>query len=150
MRELANVIERAVITARDGRLDLDRVLPRAGDEPAGLAPAASDRGGIRTARELEDLERENIRRALAASAGKVSGPEGAAERLGLKPSTLSSRMKALGIPGPSSERELPGRAPLRGRPGPSVRGGCAANGRAPLARSRGTASRDLVSPPALR
>jgi PAS domain S-box-containing protein len=98
VRELANVVERAVIGARDGRLDLGRVLPRVGDEPAALAPAASDRGGIRTARELEDLERENIRRALAASAGKVSGPEGAAERLGLKPSTLSSRMKALGIP----------------------------------------------------
>jgi transcriptional regulator with GAF, ATPase, and Fis domain len=52
---------------------------------------------IRTARELEELERTNLLRALEAAAWKVSGPDGAAVLLGLNPSTLSSRMKALGI-----------------------------------------------------
>ena len=99
VRELANVIERAVITARDGRLHLDRAIPQPADfgrlEPA-LARALrrgpdQDRGRARS------LERENIRRALEASGGKISGPDGAAVRLGLKASTLSSRMKVLGI-----------------------------------------------------
>jgi transcriptional regulator with GAF, ATPase, and Fis domain len=97
VRELANVIERAVIGARDGCIRLDRALSQGVEsgaaEPAPRQPAS----GIRTALELQELERENIRRALAASAGRISGPGGAAERLGLKPSTLSSRIKALGI-----------------------------------------------------
>src|SRR5262249_4805936 len=97
VRELANVMERAVIGARDGRMQLDRAIPLFREAAAQRPLFQSDRAAIGTARELQDLERENIRRALAASAGKVSGPEGAAERLGLKPSTLTSRMKALGI-----------------------------------------------------
>jgi transcriptional regulator with GAF, ATPase, and Fis domain len=48
-------------------------------------------------KELESLERSNIERALAACGGKVSGENGAASRLGLPPSTLNSRIKALGI-----------------------------------------------------
>jgi transcriptional regulator with GAF, ATPase, and Fis domain len=46
---------------------------------------------------MESLERANIQRALDACGGKISGEGGAAQRLGLAPSTLSSRMKALGI-----------------------------------------------------
>ena len=90
VRELQNVIERAVITARDGRFNLDRALPE---------PAAADPGPVRilTAPELELLERRSIEAALEAAAGKISGPGGAAERLGVPASTLSSRMKALGI-----------------------------------------------------
>jgi PAS domain S-box-containing protein len=104
VRELANVIERAVITARDGRMNLDRVIPTAfiprpfaSDELRAAKPAPQNTVPIRTAVELLELERDNIRRALAASRGRVSGPDGAAARLGLKPSTLTSRMKVLGI-----------------------------------------------------
>jgi transcriptional regulator with GAF, ATPase, and Fis domain len=50
---------------------------------------------IRTARELEDLERSNILRALETANWKVSGENGAAALLGMNASTLSSRMKAL-------------------------------------------------------
>jgi PAS domain S-box-containing protein len=90
VRELQNVIERAVITAREGRLNLERALPE--------APAA-DPGPSRvlTIAELEALERRSIEAALEGAGGKVSGPGGAAERLGVPASTLSSRMKALGI-----------------------------------------------------
>jgi transcriptional regulator with GAF, ATPase, and Fis domain len=46
---------------------------------------------------MQQLERVNIERALTACGGRISGDAGAAQRLGLAPSTLSSRMKALGI-----------------------------------------------------
>jgi PAS domain S-box-containing protein len=95
VRELQNVIERAVITSVDGRLDLGRFL-----QPGSMgATATTDRppGTIRTIRDLEQIERESIVAALEAAGGRVAGAAGAAERLGAKPSTLRSRMKALGI-----------------------------------------------------
>jgi transcriptional regulator with GAF, ATPase, and Fis domain len=67
------------------------------------APAAAPPidGGRETpivsAKELESFERENIIRALTACRGKISGDKGAAGLLGVPPSTLSSRMKALRI-----------------------------------------------------
>jgi PAS domain S-box-containing protein len=107
VRELQNVIERALITSPDGRrLNLDRALPDStpGAPRAGVAPGASippGEGRILTAGELRGLERDNLVRALEASEWKISGTGGAAERLGLNPNTLSSRMKALGIRRPS-------------------------------------------------
>ena len=99
VRELANVIERAVITSRGGSLNLDRAVTGMESRPdagttAGNGPGPS---AILTAREIEALERENLRRTLEACDWKVSGSGGAAERLGLKPTTLTSRMKALDI-----------------------------------------------------
>jgi transcriptional regulator with GAF, ATPase, and Fis domain len=49
------------------------------------------------AAEVRRLERENILAALSQSGGRIRGPGGAAELLGLKPTTLASRIKALGI-----------------------------------------------------
>ena len=99
VRELTNVIERAVITSRDGRLDLDRAIPHGGATTiVEHEPLPEPR--VRTAAELEGLERDNLRRALEASDWKVSGPGGAAERLGVPPTTLSSRMRSLGIQKP--------------------------------------------------
>jgi PAS domain S-box-containing protein len=100
IRELQNVIERAVITARSGRLDLDRALPelaRLDARSLRAAPAHAERGPVHTARQMRELERANILSALDASQWRVSGAHGAAAKLGMKPSTLSSRMKALGI-----------------------------------------------------
>jgi len=98
VRELQNVIERAIILSTGSRLDLDRAMP----ESAAPAPPPEDAGAgrdgrILSAKEFERLERSNIERALAACGGKISGANGAASRLGLPPSTLSSRMKALGV-----------------------------------------------------
>ncbi len=103
VRELHNVIERAVITARDGCLDLDRALPggaqrRRTPSPSGTAAPAP--APVLTARELEGFERDNLRRALEACGWKVSGGGGAAALLGMKPSTLASRMKALKLERP--------------------------------------------------
>jgi transcriptional regulator with GAF, ATPase, and Fis domain len=91
VRELQNVIERAVITARDGQLNLDRAIPEAEAAPRG------EGGPVLTEAELRELERRNLLRALEATGWRVAGREGAARRLGTSPSTLNSRMKALGI-----------------------------------------------------
>jgi PAS domain S-box-containing protein len=99
VRELQNVIERAVITARDGRLDLDRALPE--PAPAAVPGPAAASGRIHTVGELESLERDNIVRALDACDWRVAGERGAARLLGMNPSTLASRMKALGISRPA-------------------------------------------------
>jgi formate hydrogenlyase transcriptional activator len=95
IRELQNVIERAVITARDGQLNLDRAIPE-GD----TAPRAEGEA-VLTEAEMRELERRNILRALEAAGWKVAGSDGAARRLGTNPSTLNSRMKALGVRRPT-------------------------------------------------
>jgi PAS domain S-box-containing protein len=99
VRELANVIERAAITAHNGRLNLDRALPDTPDITA-LPPAPEEQARVRTVRELEELERRNILLALEQTAWRVAGDSGAAALLGMKPSTLSSRIKALNISRP--------------------------------------------------
>ena len=101
VRELQNVIERAVITARDGRLNLDRALPESSKEMiAEAALSAETPKRVRTAKELEELERANLVAALEATGWRVAGETGAAQLLGMKPMTLSSRIKALGIERP--------------------------------------------------
>ena len=98
VRELQNVIERAVITSRDGRLNLDRALPESGRIAATEAVSSEKTAQrVRTAKELEALERTNLIVALETTSWRVAGENGAAQLLGMKPTTLSSRMKALGI-----------------------------------------------------
>ncbi len=86
VRELVNVIERAVILSQGPELNLGERLPK-----PGIAP--------RDARllTLEELERDHIRAVLDLTGWRVSGEHGAARLLGLKPTTLESRMKKLGI-----------------------------------------------------
>jgi transcriptional regulator with GAF, ATPase, and Fis domain len=104
VRELQNVIERALILSTGSRLELDRAMPDAAPRvQAPEVPAGAGEERILSAREMEALERANIERALAACGGKVSGEEGAARRLGLAASTLSSRIKALGIRRPTAK-----------------------------------------------
>jgi len=109
VRELQNVIERAVITSQDGRLNLDRALPDARVEAAhgAAAPQAAPGetpGPILQIREIERLERENILRALESTGWRVAGRDGAAALLGINPSTLNSRIRALRIARPKPAR----------------------------------------------
>jgi PAS domain S-box-containing protein len=102
VRELENIIERAVITSPDGRLNLERALPEASPSDT---TCGADRDGpsakqVRTVQELQDEERENIVLALESTGWRVAGDSGAAKLLGLRPSTLNSRMRALGIERP--------------------------------------------------
>ncbi len=98
VRELQNIIERAVITSPDGgELILDDEFPLAnGHKPEGQG-IYPDAPRIYTQQELGQLEKENIIRALNTANWKISGKSGAAALLQIPPSTLSSRMKALGI-----------------------------------------------------
>lgn len=87
VRELENVIERAVLLTRGSVLQLS--LPEMSIEPQPLAAEVLPEEG-------ED-EYQLIVRVLKESNGVVAGPKGAAQRLGLKRTTLLSRMKRLGI-----------------------------------------------------
>lgn len=93
IRELENVIERQVILARDRILRFDGLLTA---EPLPELPSGKDEQ-ILTQQELVQLERENTLQALKRCGGKVSGPGGAAELLGVKATTLMSRLKKYGI-----------------------------------------------------
>ncbi|KPH01758.1 Fis family transcriptional regulator [Pseudomonas sp. RIT-PI-q] len=93
IRELQNVIERALITSNGADLNLD--LP---DEPKTTVPhQPSPSSTIMTDAQIRELERNNMQAALKAADGKLFGKGGAAELLGLKPTTLASRFKRLEI-----------------------------------------------------
>jgi DNA-binding NtrC family response regulator len=97
VRELQNLLERAVILSRDGKLYLDPAwLPaRATEGPrVSRAPASSD---VVPDTEWRRRERQNLEKALKEAGGRIYGPNGAAELLGVKPTTLQSRLRALGI-----------------------------------------------------
>jgi formate hydrogenlyase transcriptional activator len=89
VRELQNVVERAVILCEGGTLAVDENwLVLASPRPAPSAVALAS---------LADREKEMIENALSESHGRVSGPLGAAARLGIPRSTLESRIKSLNI-----------------------------------------------------
>lgn len=111
VRELKNAVERAAILSRGGvvtpehlaagdwaryplqyRMDGDSGICMA-EEPGASPP----QGAVPLKERLRDLERERIIAALEASGGKVYGESGAAARLGLKPTTLQSKIKKYGI-----------------------------------------------------
>ncbi len=103
VRELQNVIERALILASGPELPLERAL--SGCLATDVPPASSLTGPpdrVLTAREMQALEESNIRKALLACGGRVSGENGAARLLGIPPTTLGSRMKALGLQRPKT------------------------------------------------
>jgi formate hydrogenlyase transcriptional activator len=91
IRELQNVIERAVILSRGPMLK----VPMEELQARVSAPQTVNGKGIRAL--LDDTERQQILSALEQSNWIVAGPNGAAARLGMKRSTLQSRMQKLGI-----------------------------------------------------
>jgi PAS domain S-box-containing protein len=95
VRELQNAVERAVILAAGGQLRIE--LAEAKTPHAHARARAPIRSSLLTRDELKRHERESIAAALDQSGGKVSGPGGAAELLGMKPTTLASRIRALGL-----------------------------------------------------
>jgi PAS domain S-box-containing protein len=96
VRELQNTVERAIILWQEGQLTFDLPAARANENPDGPATSTA-RAALLTRDELKRQEREAIINVLKQTNGKVSGPGGAAELLGMKPSTLASRISSLGI-----------------------------------------------------
>ena len=94
IRELQNVLERACVLSPGPVVEIvEELRPSSGGESAPAAPAVAQDAIVT----LEESERIHIRQALAATAGRIHGPDGAAALLGINPSTLRSRMKKLGI-----------------------------------------------------
>ena len=97
VRELRNVIERALITATGGVVDLERALPLGTAGTPVVATADAGATEVLSARRLRQLERDNMIAALDRVQWRVAGDGGAAQQLGISPSTFKSRMKALKI-----------------------------------------------------
>jgi transcriptional regulator with GAF, ATPase, and Fis domain len=95
VRELQNTVERAIILWQEGPLAFE--LPASPARPDTGPAKATGNATLVTRDELKRREREAIVNALKQTNGKVSGPSGAAELLGMKSSTLSSRIVSLGI-----------------------------------------------------
>ena len=98
IRELRNVVERAVIISRGGVLDFD--LPAA-ESTLAPHPATREKSDTEpeflTEPELQRRERENLLIILEKAHWKIKGPDGAAELLGVNATTLLSRMKKMGL-----------------------------------------------------
>jgi PAS domain S-box-containing protein len=111
IRELKNVIERAVILSPSDGLRLDLSLPksaavnRAAEALPPVTVATSERNFV-TDDEMKLQQRDNMRRALEYAAWRISGEHGAAELLGLRPSTLTDRIHAYGLEKPARSARL--------------------------------------------
>ncbi|GAB5402789.1 MAG: sigma 54-interacting transcriptional regulator [Aureliella sp.] len=97
IRELQNLIERATITAQGPQIQIQLPIERQTMTATGPTATVAASGEILTESEFRQLEHRNILNALARTNGRVSGPAGAAELLGIKASTLTSRMKKMNI-----------------------------------------------------
>ncbi len=99
VRELQNAIDRAVIGARDGSFDFDLPDGAKARNDAEAAPEtmSDSKSRVLSAEEMKLRERDNLALALRQSGGRIYGPGGAAELLGMKPTTLSARIIKLGL-----------------------------------------------------
>jgi transcriptional regulator with GAF, ATPase, and Fis domain len=86
IRELENVIQRAIILSPDGVISVND-----------LSLTSAKPASVPTGTTLEEVERSHIQRMLSTTMWRIEGRRGAAELLGLKPSTLRSRLRKLGI-----------------------------------------------------
>ncbi len=97
IRELQHVLERAMITSRSGRLQFNLISEGKRTHTGVQAVADGGENRVLTETEMRLFEAENIRRAVKQTEGRISGAGGAAELLGIKPTTLASRMNKLNI-----------------------------------------------------
>jgi PAS domain S-box-containing protein len=98
VRELKNVIERAVILSKGNNLRLDMSLP---EKAGGISGVENGRlpgeDQVLTEEQMRALQKQNLTAALRQTNWRVSGKDGAAELLGIKPTTLTDRLKSFGI-----------------------------------------------------
>jgi len=97
IRELRNVIERAIIMSKGDRLRLDRVMSESHLVESTSAASEATEDDFLTDAEMRELEKANLLKALRQAKWRISGESGAAELLELKPSTLTYRMRVFGI-----------------------------------------------------
>ena len=97
IRELQNVIERAVLTSEKGILNIEIPGSDSVSVKSKELSDAKSKEKILTSSEIQQIEKDNIIKALEATNWKISGDKGAAKLLGIPPTTLTSKIKALGI-----------------------------------------------------
>jgi transcriptional regulator with GAF, ATPase, and Fis domain len=95
VRELLNIIERAVITSRKGTIRLD--LPHPDSSKSRKPTPTPTENTVVPDAEMKRRDRENVLAALEQTNWQVHGPGGAAEVLGIRPTTLASRIKRMGL-----------------------------------------------------
>lgn len=105
IRELRSAIERAVIFARGGALEFDLPVNDSPSDPTPAAVRLRDKADLDylTDSEIQRLERENLFAVLEKTGWKIKGIDGAAELLGVKPTTLISRIEKMGLKRPSQD-----------------------------------------------
>jgi transcriptional regulator with GAF, ATPase, and Fis domain len=102
VRELKNVIERAVILSPGKVLRLDLSMSGVSAVAASWpVQIAQTRGHILTEKEMREYQKQNLATALKETNWRVSGPDGAAELLGVRPTTLADRIRTFGLKRPS-------------------------------------------------
>lgn len=100
IRELQNVVERAVISCRSGPLQFHLPVERVTPKEVASGPRVPDTGELLTDADMRKLERDNLIAVLQSRDWKVSGDGGAAAFLGVNSATLRSRMRAMGVKKP--------------------------------------------------
>jgi len=103
VRELKNVIERAVILSTGKVLRLDLSMPGLKVDVDVVTDAVLTTNEVLTEKDMRDLQRNNIEKALTQTKWKVSGAGGAAELLGVRPTTLADRIRALKLRKPEPQ-----------------------------------------------
>ena len=101
VRELKNVIERAVILSLGKVLRLDLSMPGVHPEDSPALQGKAEPDDVLTEKDMRELQKMNMLRALRQANWKVSGKGGAAELLGVKPTTLADRIRTFKIKRPS-------------------------------------------------
>ncbi len=86
IRELENFVERAIILSKNGKLEIGSWLPKTSNKTLSKKIVS-----------LDELQKQHIIKTLQHTSWRVSGEKGAAKLLGIKPTTLESRMKKLNI-----------------------------------------------------
>jgi PAS domain S-box-containing protein len=108
VRELKNVIERAVILSRGTVLRLDLAMSDILNAPSAAEPESADaEPSLLTEAEMREFERKNTLLALEMAQWRVSGPNGAAKLLGIKPTTLTDRMRKFNLSKPVDKARRP-------------------------------------------
>jgi len=101
-RELKNVIERAVILSQGKVLRLDLSMPDLKSPPPEAVSPDDGTQEILTEKQIKELQKANLVKALKQTNWRVSGAGGAAELLGVRPTTLADRVRTYKIKRPSS------------------------------------------------
>jgi PAS domain S-box-containing protein len=102
VRELKNVIERAVILSQGKVLRLDLSMPTLKEGSTGEGTTEDQREVVLTEKQIKELQKANLIKALKQTNWRVSGAGGAAELLGVRPTTLADRIRSYRIKRPAT------------------------------------------------